>query len=94
MLEFVLAGGRPVPAVEPCDHSGEVTGVPCAVLAGVPVDPLTGPTRRLCSHGLANGPRRPVRHVRPEQTQAAEHSQHLADLAGIRQRRVVRARSA
>jgi hypothetical protein len=25
VLEFVLARGRAVPAVEPCDHSGEVT---------------------------------------------------------------------
>jgi|ERR1022692_728831 hygromycin-B 4-O-kinase len=42
VLEFVRARRVPVPAVEAYDQSGDVAGVPCAVLADVGGDPLTG----------------------------------------------------
>ena len=42
VLEYVRARGVPGPAVEACDHSGDVAGVPCAILADVGGDPLAG----------------------------------------------------
>jgi Ser/Thr protein kinase RdoA (MazF antagonist) len=42
VLGFARARGVPVPAVEACDHAGEVAGVPCAILTAVGGDPLTG----------------------------------------------------
>jgi aminoglycoside phosphotransferase (APT) family kinase protein len=42
VLGYVRRRGLPAPAVEACDPLGEVTGVPCAVLADVGGKPLTG----------------------------------------------------
>ncbi len=42
VLEYVRRRGVPVPAVEAYDPTGEVAGVPCAILANVGGDPLTG----------------------------------------------------
>jgi Ser/Thr protein kinase RdoA (MazF antagonist) len=42
VLEYVRRRGVPAPTVEACDPIGEVTGVPCAVLADIGGTPLTG----------------------------------------------------
>ena len=42
VLEYVRRRGVPAPAVEASDPTGEVAGIPCAVLADVGRSPLTG----------------------------------------------------
>jgi Ser/Thr protein kinase RdoA (MazF antagonist) len=42
VLEYVRCRGVPAPTVEASDLTGEVTGVPCAILADVGGNPLTG----------------------------------------------------
>jgi Ser/Thr protein kinase RdoA (MazF antagonist) len=51
VLEYVRRRGVPAPTVEAADPTGEVAGVPCAILADVGGNPLTGAEPVFCQVG-------------------------------------------